>query len=207
MNGVIEAYDTAAREAGPFEFKEKGSRFISYVFPIKSQDEVKSTLNELKRQFHDATHICFAYRIGEGREDVFRYSDDGEPGGTAGKPIYNEIIGQNYYNILVAVIRYYGGTKLGTGGLSRAYQRAAREILSQTDRKSVLIKNMLKILFAYELLGEVRRVINHFALEIITEKYGGKNIKMEIWIPVREFEKIQNHFIKTSKGKIKFLNT
>lgn len=121
-------YKTIARE-DHIVFKEKGSRFLAYAFSVKNDKEAKSYLEKLRKEFPDATHICYAYITGyEGT--VHKSSDDGEPSGTAGKPILRQIIKAGLVNTLVAVVRYFGGSLLGTGGLIQAYGTAAAEVIS-----------------------------------------------------------------------------
>ncbi len=103
--------------SGPNEFKEKGSRFISYIYPVSEKERAEEILDESRKKYYDSTHVCFGYRIGAGEEKNLRYSDDGEPSGTAGLPILNELRSRELFNALIVVIRYYGGTKLGTGAL------------------------------------------------------------------------------------------
>ncbi len=109
-------------------YKEKGSRFISIAVPVESAGDVKSQLESLRKQYHDARHHCYAYRLGEPPYE-FRYNDDGEPSGTAGKPIFGQIQSFDLTNILIVVVRYFGGVKLGTGGLIQAYRSAAKEAI------------------------------------------------------------------------------
>jgi len=112
-------------------YKEKGSKFIAYAYPVLSEEEVKKELENLRATYPDARHICYAFIIGTDKS-FFRYSDDGEPNGTAGLPIYNQLRSFDLTNILVAVVRYFGGTKLGVSGLIEAYKVSTEDALNAT---------------------------------------------------------------------------
>jgi uncharacterized YigZ family protein len=149
-------------------YKEKGSRFIAVAVPVDSSDKVRMQLEILRKQYHDARHHCYAYRLGEPPYE-FRYNDDGEPSGTAGKPIFGQIQSFELTNILIVVIRYFGGVKLGTGGLIQAYRSAARNAL---ENGQVIIKTWnvtIEIRFDYSQMNEIMRIIKDDALRIITQ--------------------------------------
>ena len=118
--------------------KIKGSRFLGFVCPVQDEEQALQHVEALRKRFYDARHWCWAYRLGRGR-DVFRYQDDGEPSGTAGRPILQEIDGRELTDVLVVVVRYFGGTKLGTGGLARAYGDAARATLGSAEIQEIRI--------------------------------------------------------------------
>ena len=149
---------------GPIEFKEKGSRFISFIYPVRTADEAQKKINQLKKEYHNATHVCYAFRLGEGKEDSFRYNDDGEPGNTAGLPIYNSIRNAEYFNVLVAVVRYFGGTKLGTGGLARAYSKSARLIIKASENVKEWRTEEIVITYPFDSTGDVMRIVKDFRL-------------------------------------------
>ena len=130
---MLEEYRTVY-EGGRGEIVEKKSRFIATVRPVKKEEEALAFIEEMRKKYWDATHNCFAYVIGERRE-IMRCSDDGEPGGTAGKPMLDVLLGEKLYNTAVVVTRYFGGTLLGTGGLVRAYSKAAQEGISASRAK------------------------------------------------------------------------
>ena len=121
----MQAYKTIATSE-TVEIIEKKSKFIAHVFPVQTQEEAEGHIQKLKKQYWDAAHNCYAYQLGE-KSEIQRFSDDGEPQGTAGKPILEVLKGENLTNVLVVVTRYFGGTLLGTGGLVRAYGRTAKE--------------------------------------------------------------------------------
>lgn len=149
-------------------YKEKGSRFISVALPVTCTDEVRAELEQLRREFHDARHHCYAYRIGEPPYDI-RYNDDGEPSGTAGKPIFGQIQSYDLTNALVVVIRYFGGIKLGTGGLIQAYKSAARDSLENAVIITKTWKIPIRIRFNYDKMNEVMRIVKEEHLDILRQ--------------------------------------
>jgi len=140
------------------EFKDRGSRFIAYAYPISSQDTFKEKLNAIKKEHPKATHHCFAYRIGLGK-NIFRVSDDGEPSGSAGKPILGQIDSKDLTNVVVFVVRYFGGTLLGVPGLINAYKTAAALALQLTPITMKSITERYTLQFDYTQMNEVMNVI------------------------------------------------
>ena len=145
-------------------YKEKGSKFFSFVFPVKDLSEVKSILDELKKKYYDATHHCYAYILGFEKE-VFRMNDDGEPSSTAGKPIYGQLQSKNLTNVLLVVIRYFGGTKLGVSGLIKAYKTAAAECLSAAMIVEKKVRLSYKVMFPYEKMNAVMSLLKEIKAE------------------------------------------
>ena len=146
-------------------YKEKGSKFLSFAIPATSVDEVKKILDEYRKKFYDARHVCYAYMIGADRE-IFRSNDDGEPSGTAGKPILGQINSFELTNILIVVIRYFGGILLGTGGLITAYKEATKDAILQAEIVDIIVKEYFTVKFRYELMNEVMRIFKEFEPEI-----------------------------------------
>ena len=148
------------------EFKDRGSKFLAYSFPIKNTSDFKKHLQELKKEHPKAVHHCFAYRIGTDGND-FRMSDDGEPSGTAGKPILGQIDSKNLTNTLIVVVRYFGGTLLGVPGLINAYKTVASLVLqcTQVVQKAVEIKYALQ--FNYTEMNDVMRIIKQFSCSVL----------------------------------------
>lgn len=145
------------------EIKVKGSKFIASAIQVSNKEEAMIFLKDIRSEFHDATHNCFAYKIGpEGME--FRFSDDGEPNGTGGKPILFSIQKHDLSNILVVVTRFYGGTKLGVGGLARAYGGAANDVLSITKKLPVYIIVQIRVFCTYEDIDPVKRIVSKMAI-------------------------------------------
>jgi uncharacterized YigZ family protein len=161
-------------------YKEKGSKFIAIAVPVESADEVKLELELLRKKYHDARHHCYAYRLGE-KPYEFRSNDDGEPSGTAGKPIFGQIQSFELTNILVVVIRYFGGVKLGTGGLIQAYRAAARDAIENGTILTRVWKTSMEIHFDYAQMNDVMRVIKDEGLRVIRQDSGEKcRILLEI---------------------------
>jgi len=152
-------------------YKEKGSKFYSYAYPIDSEDNVKTFLQKVKKEYHSARHHCFAYVIGKDRTK-FRANDDGEPSGTAGKPILGQINSNNLTNVLIIVVRYFGGTLLGTSGLVRAYKAAAADAIQNGKIIIRTIKKQILINFPYPLTNEVMKVLKEGSYKPIKQEFG-----------------------------------
>lgn len=139
-------------------YKEKGSKFIAYAYPISTEEEIKDILQTIKKEFYNARHHCYAYRIGPCGE-TFRMNDDGEPSSTAGRPIYGQLLSFNVTNVLVVVVRYFGGTKLGVSGLINAYQTATADALNNADIVEKTVNVIFDIHFGYHMLNDVMRIV------------------------------------------------
>ncbi|MDE6159979.1 MAG: YigZ family protein [Bacteroidaceae bacterium] len=140
------------------EYTEKRSKFLSFAFHVETAEEVKAFVDEYKKKFYDARHVCYAYMLGSKR-DVFRAVDDGEPSGTAGKPILGQINSHELTDILIIVVRYFGGIKLGTSGLIEAYRAAAAEVISNADIEERTINTVVRVTYDYALMNQVMRVV------------------------------------------------
>lgn len=145
-------------------YKEKGSKFIAETFVVMSEDEAKAAVASVKKNYFDARHHCYAYMIGPDKK-TFRSSDDGEPSGTAGKPILNQILSKDVTNVCIVVTRYFGGIKLGTSGLINAYKAAAREALDNSTIVAKTINEIYSLEFEYPLMNEVMRLLKEENLE------------------------------------------
>ena len=145
-------------------YKEKGSKFIATAFTVTSEEEVKQALAEVKKKYYDARHHCYAYMIGPDKS-CFRSSDDGEPSGTAGKPILNQILSKDVTNVCVIVVRYFGGIKLGVSGLINAYKTAAREALDNAVIVEKTVNEVYSLEFPYALMNDVMHVLKEEGLE------------------------------------------
>ena len=173
-------------------YKDKGSKFIARAYPVRDFKEVQEYLSGLKKEFHDARHICYAYYMNP--ENVtFKSSDDGEPSGTAGKPILNQILSFGLCNVLVAVIRYFGGTKLGVSGLIKAYKTSTYEALSTAEIVTKKITRKINISFDYPLTNDVMKVIHDCEIEIVDKKFAG-NCSMTLEVRKNEKQKIISRF-------------
>ena len=166
---MMDEYQTL-QEPSEGLYKEKGSRFIAIALPVGSVQEVKQHLERLRKTYHDARHHCYAYRLGEEPYEI-RYNDDGEPAGTAGKPIYGQIQSFDLTNLLIVVVRYFGGIKLGTGGLIQAYKTAARDAILQGKIVKKVWTSRVLISFKYEQLNQVMTVIKEESLTPVTQDF------------------------------------
>jgi uncharacterized YigZ family protein len=153
------------------EYKEKGSKFLAFAYPVRSIEEVKGHLDALKKEFYDARHHCFGYRINPEKPQL-RSNDDGEPSNSAGAPIFNQLQSFELWNVVVFVVRYFGGTKLGVSGLIHAYKEAAYDALNNNELITEYITTPLQIRFPYKLMNEVSRFIKDYELEIVEEQMG-----------------------------------
>lgn len=167
---MTDSYKTLAKPSKEILFKEKKSKFFGYAYPIEGEDEVKPIIEKLRKKHHTANHICFAWQLGT--NDIrYRANDDGEPNNSAGMPIYGQIQSYGLTNVLVAVVRIFGGTKLGVGGLVGAYRTAAQMALDESRIVERTIKVQLEIMFGYEAMDKVMRIIKQNNLEIVSQKF------------------------------------
>lgn len=151
-------------------YKEKGSKFLSFAIPVSSADEVKEIVKNYRKEYYDSRHVCYAYMLGADRKE-FRANDDGEPSGTAGRPILGQINSRELTNILVIVVRYFGGILLGTGGLVVAYKEATTDALDQAEVIEKTVDETIAILFDYVLMNEVMRVIKDTNAQILNQSF------------------------------------
>lgn len=182
-----DTYKTILNEAEGY-ITERKSKFISYIFPVKTEEDVMDILEEYRKKYHNARHICWAYMLGTARED-FRANDDGEPSGTAGKPILGQINSYNLTNALILVVRYFGGTLLGTGGLIRAYREAAAAAIENAKIVEKTIDDSFVLQFDYPLLNDVMRVLNQFDESKWTQTFT-ESCEMEINIRQSQSEQL-----------------
>lgn len=164
-----DTYKTLAAPSEEVLYKEKNSKFFGYAFPIVSEDDVKILLDDLKKQHHSARHWCYAFQTGT-EKIYFRANDDGEPNNSAGMPIYGQIQSFDVTNVLVVVVRYFGGVKLGVGGLISAYKTAAQMALEVSEITERTIDIHYLIRFDYKNMNKVMRVIKEKNLDIISQK-------------------------------------
>jgi uncharacterized YigZ family protein len=145
-------------------FKDRGSRFIGLAYPVSTEDEIREILNRIRRKYHDARHHCYAWKLGTMNSDT-RVSDDGEPRNSAGKPILAQIEASGLTNILVVVVRYFGGTLLGVGGLIHAYKTAGREALNHARMVRKYLYDVYLLKFPYQQINDVMKLLKHMKLE------------------------------------------
>lgn len=164
MDKIRDTYQTIATESYG-EYREKGSKFLAYAYPVQSIEEVELYLEELRPQHPKSRHHCYAYRLGINGEP-HRANDDGEPSGTAGKPIHGQLLSFEVSDCLIVVVRYFGGTKLGASGLINAYRTAAKEALGEAQIKQVILGKQYELIFDYAEMGHVMNVIKSLELHI-----------------------------------------
>jgi uncharacterized YigZ family protein len=184
-------------------YKEKGSKFLSFLYPVTSVDEVKEILTQLKKKYYDATHHCYAYIIGADKEQ-FRMNDDGEPSSTAGKPIYGQLQSNNLTNVLLVVVRYFGGTKLGVSGLIKAYKESSAECIAQAEIIEKQVKNKYRIYFAYEDMNLVMNILKQNNAEQKHQIFD-LNCQIEVLVEKRNVSKFENSIPPTSTIRLEFL--
>ena len=168
MSVADDTYKTIAKPAEGI-YKEKGSKFLAYAYPVRTEDDVKEHVQQLKKEYFDARHHCYAYRIG-GKGEQFRANDDGEPSGTAGKPILGQLLSNELTNMLVVVIRYFGGIKLGTSGLIYAYKTATADAITNAEVVERTIDEQLTIHFGYAVMNDVMRIVKEEQPNIMSQQ-------------------------------------
>ncbi len=151
-------------------YKEKMSKFISFAVPVSTIDEVKEALARYQKEYYDARHVCWAYMLGAARTE-FRANDNGEPSGTAGKPILGQINSFGLTNVLIVVVRYFGGIKLGTSGLIEAYRAAAAEAIRANEIIECLVEDDVRIFFEYPFMNDVMRIVKEENVAIISQYF------------------------------------
>ena len=152
-----DSYLTIAEPAEAI-YKERSSKFLTYAYPVESEEEIKELLDALRKEHYDATHHCYAYRLGP-QGETFRANDDGEPSGTAGKPILGQLLSADLTNCLVVVVRYFGGTKLGVSGLIQAYKESTAEVIAVSNIIEKTVDRVIKVDFSYISMNGVMRII------------------------------------------------
>ena len=202
MNEEIkDTYKTITKPSEETLFKDRNSKFFGYAFPVFSEEDIKERLEELRKQHHTARHHCYAWQLGT--ENIrFRANDDGEPSNSAGQPIYGQIQAFDVTNILIVSVRYFGGTKLGVGGLINAYRNSAQLALEASDIIEKTIDVHYKLTFGYDMMNKVQRIIKERNLDIINQKL---ELDCEYTISVRkkEAESIFEIFDNLFKVEIK----
>ena len=168
----MQADDTYKTISRPSEgtYTEKRSKFLAFALPVRSVDEVKELVKDYQKRFYDARHVCYAYMLGAERTD-FRANDNGEPSGTAGKPILGQINSYGLTDILIIVVRYFGGIKLGTSGLIQAYKQAAIEALAVADIIEKTVDQDISFAFEYPFMNDVMRIVKEEEPQIISQGY------------------------------------
>ena len=189
----MDTYKTIASSVQEVIFKEKSSKFLGYAFPVTSEEEIKAHLEEVKKAHFSARHWCYAWQLGYGTNQRYRANDDGEPNNTAGIPIYGQIQSFELTNILVIVVRYFGGIKLGVGGLVQAYKTTAQLTLQEAEIEEKLITEELCIRFEYPLMNKVMRVVKEQNLNI-TQQLLTEDCELHLAIRQSDYQRMQELF-------------
>ena len=189
----MDTYKTIASSVQEVIFKEKSSKFLGYAFPVTSEEEIKAHLEEVKKAHFSARHWCYAWQLGYGTNQRYRANDDGEPNNTAGIPIYGQIQSFELTNILVIVVRYFGGIKLGVGGLVQAYKTTAQLTLQEAEIEEKLITKELRIRFEYPLMNKVMRVVKEQNLNI-TQQLLTEDCELHLAIRQSDYQRMQELF-------------
>ncbi len=180
ISGISEGYYT-----------EKRSKFLAFAHPVSTVDEVKDLLAGYRKKYYDARHVCYAYMLGADRSD-FRANDDGEPSSTAGKPILGQINSNELTDILIVVVRYYGGVNLGTSGLIVAYREAAADAISHAQIETRQVEELISHTFAYPQMNDVMRIVKDMQPRIVSQTYEGASCKMVLSIRKGEAEQLRS---------------
>jgi uncharacterized YigZ family protein len=196
-----DTYKTILEASPESLFKDKGSKFLGYAFPVTNEDQVKHCIHHLKKEHYNARHWCYAWQLGKSYEN-YRVNDDGEPSNSAGMPIFGQLQAFDVTNVLIVVVRYFGGTKLGVGGLMQAYKTAAQLSL----KASIIVKKTIDthfiLKFEYSEMNVVMRIIKEEKLSILNQKME-LNCEIKIAVRKKNSKRIFNLFQNTYKVSIK----
>lgn len=182
MMSSSEIYTTIAAPSEGL-YKEKGSKFLAFAYPVSTEDEIKNLLQDLRKKFFDARHHCYAYRLGPDGA-TWRVNDNGEPSSTAGKPIFGQLISFGLSDVLVVVIRYFGGIKLGVSGLINAYRTAARDALEHAQTVEKQVRENITLEYTYEQTNAVMKAVRDLQAEIIDQSFTGGPLPCRIVVAI-----------------------
>jgi len=199
-------YFTVDRPWGPAETVAKGSRFITRLHPVDDAGQAATLLREVRDQYRDATHVCFAWRVRHGLETEERSSDDGEPSGTAGPPLLLELQRRCLFQVLGTVTRYFGGVKLGTGGLVRAYGGALRALLDSVRLLERPITRPLQLRIPFALTGAVLPLLDRYAVAIEAREFSPEGQNLRLQVPVQNFDPLARAIRDRTAGKISLVS-
>lgn len=167
-------------------YKDKGSKFLSFAFPVQSEEDIKPLVDSLKKEYYDARHHCFAYRIGQFGQ-IWRANDDGEPSSTAGRPILGQLLSNDISDILVVVVRYFGGIKLGVPGLIKAYKSATTDVLTNAEIITKIASRRITLNFDYFAMNDVMKKLKEFNITPLRQEFDNEcKIVLEIRLSERD---------------------
>ena len=193
---MTDEYKTITNKIGEGTYSEKRSKFLAFSHPVETLDEVKEIVASYRKKYYDARHVCYAYMLGAERTE-FRANDDGEPSSTAGKPILGQINSNDLTDILIIVVRYYGGVNLGTGGLIVAYKAAAALAIEDSVQETRQVEELVKYDFPYVMMNDVMRVVKEMQPRIVSQEYDNT---CSITLSIRKSE------AETLRGRLKKLS-
>ena len=193
---MIDEYKTITNKIGEGTYSEKRSKFLAFSHHVETLDEVKEIVASYRKKYYDARHVCYAYMLGAERTE-FRANDDGEPSSTAGKPILGQINSNDLTDILIIVVRYYGGVNLGTGGLIVAYKAAATLAIEDSVQETRQVEELVKYDFPYVMMNDVMRVVKEMQPRIVSQEYDNT---CSITLSIRKSE------AETLRGRLKKLS-
>ena len=185
-------------------YKAKGSKFLAFAYPVSSEEEVKEKLDFLRKKYFDARHHCYAYRLGADGER-YRANDDGEPANSSGKPILGQLIARNLTNVLVVVVRYFGGILLGVGGLAQAYKQAAADALFHAEIVTEAVTETCRLTFAYADMNPVLKVVKDMDLECFAQDFN-LTCTMKVKVPKNLFGQMKKRLEQVESLKISTFN-
>lgn len=185
-------------------YKEKGSKFIALAYPVTTEDEIKEIIAGLKKEYYDARHHCYAYILGPDKS-AYRQNDDGEPSGTAGRPIYGQLLSKDVTNVLLVVIRYFGGIKLGVSGLINAYKTAAKDALDNNTIIEKTIDEKYRVTFDYTEMNSVMQILKDPFVQINNQSYEERYL-IDYTIRRREADRINEALRKLREVKVETMH-
>ena len=193
---MTDEYKTIESRVGEGYYTEKRSKFLAFAHHVETVEEVKDILAVYRKKYYDARHVCYAYMLGAERTD-FRANDDGEPSSTAGKPILGQINSNELTNILIVVVRYYGGVNLGTSGLIVAYREAAADAIAHSEIVSKQVEEIVTYTFSYPMMNDVMRIVKEMSPRIVSQTYDN-TCEIRLAIRKSEAEQLRSRLIKLS---------
>ena len=193
---MTDEYKTIESRVGEGYYTEKRSKFLAFAHHVETVEEVKDILAVYRKKYYDARHVCYAYMLGAERTD-FRANDDGEPSSTAGKPILGQINSNELTNILIVVVRYYGGVNLGTSGLIVAYREAAADAIAHSEIVSKQVEEIITYTFSYPMMNDVMRIVKEMSPRIVSQTYDN-TCEIRLAIRKSEAEQLRSRLSKLS---------
>lgn len=199
-----DTYNTIESESSG-SYKDKGSKFLAFAYPVKTENEVKEIIDKLKRDYYDARHHCYAYIMGVDKSAT-RMNDDGEPSGTAGKPIHGQLLSFDLTNTLIVVVRYFGGTKLGVSGLITAYKSAAKDALQNATILTKTINEVYKLEFPFELMNDAMKIVKDYGLQIVETDFDN-SASLVFKIRLKDAEKVVSKIKSSYRFSLIYITT